>query len=94
MVIVLLAVFPFFVLMTKDIASFPLALRVILYLIPFSHPTITAEALIFGNYLPVIAGMAYMALFAAVAMYICVRIFSTDKILTARFSFRKRESGV
>jgi len=94
MAIVLLAVFPFFVLMIKDLESLPLALKLILYLIPFSHPTIATKALIFGNYLPVIGGMAYMGLFAAVAMYICVRIFSTDKILTARFSFRKRESRV
>ncbi len=58
MPIVLLVMFPFFVLMIKDIGSLSLALRVILYLIPFSHPTIAAKALIFGNYLPVIGGMA------------------------------------
>ena len=92
MPIVLLVMFPFFVLMFKDIESLPLALKVILYLIPFSHPTIAAKALIFHNYLPVIGGMIYMAIFAAVTMYICVRIFNTDKILTARFSLRKLKS--
>jgi len=30
-----------------------------------------------------------MAIFAAVAMYIAVRIFSTDKVLTAKFSFKR-----
>jgi len=94
MPIVLLVIFPFLVLLFKDLQSLPLALKVILYLIPFSHPTIAAKALIFHDYLPVIGGMAYMALFAAVAMYICVRIFNTDKILTARFSFRKRKRGI
>ena len=94
MPIVLLVMFPFFVLMFKDLENLPLVLKVILYLIPFSHPTIAAKALIFHDYLPVIGGMAYMALFAAVAMYICVRIFNTDKILTARFSFRKRKRGI
>lgn len=94
MPIVLLVIFPFLVLLFKDLQNLPLALKVILYLIPFSHPTIAAKALIFHDYLPVIGGMAYMALFAAVAMYICVRIFNTDKILTARFSFRKRKRGI
>jgi len=30
-----------------------------------------------------------MAAFAAVAMYVAVRIFSTDKVLTAKFSFKR-----
>jgi ABC-2 type transport system permease protein len=94
MPIVLLVMFPFFVLMFKDLENLPLVLKVILYLIPFSHPTIAAKALIFHDYLPVIGGMAYMGLFAATLVYITVRIFNTDKILTARFSFRKRKRSV
>jgi len=92
--IVLLVMFPFFVLMFKDVENLPLALKVILYLIPFSHPTIAAKTLIFHNYLPVIGGVAYMALFAVAAIYICARIFNTDKILTARFSFRRVKKRV
>jgi len=30
-----------------------------------------------------------MDIFTAVAMYIAVRIFSTDKVLTAKFSFKR-----
>jgi len=94
MPIVLLVMFPFFVLMFKDIESLPLALKVILYLIPFSHPTIAAKTLIFHNYLPVIGGMIYMASFAVAVIYVCVRIFSTDKVLTARFSFKRLRKRV
>jgi len=89
MPIVLLAMFPFFVLMFKDMGSLPLALKVILFLIPFSHPTIAVKALIFHNYLPVIGGMIYMAAFAAGLIYLAVRIFSTDRILTAHLSLRR-----
>ena len=94
MPIVLLVMFPFFVLMFKDIESLPLALKVILYLIPFSHPTIAAKTLIFHNYLPVIGGMIYMASFAVAVIYVCVRIFNTDKVLTARFSFKRLRKRV
>lgn len=94
MPIVLLVMFPFFVSMFKDIGNLPLVLKIILYLIPFSHPTIAAKALIFHNYLPVIGGMIYMGVFAAVVMYICVRIFNTDKVLTARFSFKRLRKRV
>lgn len=89
MPIVLLTIFPFFILMFRDVESLPLALKIILYLIPFSHPTIAAKALPFRNYLPVIGGMVYMALFAAVLIYVAVRLFNTDKVLTARLSLRK-----
>ncbi len=91
MPIVLLVMLPFFVLMFKDIGSLPLALKVILFLIPFSHPTIAVKALIFHNYLPVIGGMIYMAAFAAGLIYLAVRILSTDRILTAHLSLRRRK---
>ncbi len=94
MPIVLLVVFPFIVMMFKDVGSLPLALKVAIYLIPFSHPTIAARALVFRDYLPVIGGMIYMGLFAATLMYITVRLFSTDKILTAHFSFRRIKKRV
>jgi len=94
MPIVLLVIFPFFVLLFKDLGSLPLALKVVIYLNPFAHPTIAARALVFGDYLPVIGGMIYMALFAATLVYITVRIFNTDKILTARFSFGKRKRDI
>jgi len=94
MPIVMLVMFPFIVMMFKDLGSLPLALKVAIYLIPFSHPTIAARALVFRDYLPVIGGMIYMGLFAAILIYITVRIFSADKVLTARFSFGKRKRNV
>jgi len=94
MPMVLLVIFPFIVMMFKDVGSLPLALKVAIYLIPFSHPTIAARALVFRDYLPVIGGMIYMGLFAATLMYITVRLFSTDKILTARFSFKRLRKRV
>ena len=94
MPMVLLVIFPFIVMMFKDVGSLPLALKVAIYLIPFSHPTIAARALVFRDYLPVIGGMIYMGLFAATLVYITVRIFNTDKILTARFSFGKRKKNI
>ena len=94
MPIVLLVIFPFIVMMIKDVGSLPLPLKVAIYLIPFSHPTIAARALVFQDYLPVIGGMIYMGLFATTLIYITVRIFSADKILTARFSLGKRRRSV
>lgn len=94
MPIVMLVMFPFIVMMFKDVGSLPFALKVAIYLIPFSHPTIAARALVFRDYLPVIGGMIYMGLFAATLIYITVRIFSADKILTARFSFGKRKKNI
>ena len=94
MPLVIIVMIPYLLLMFKDIGSLSPLLKIIVYLIPFSHPIIASKALIFHNYSIVVAGIIYMAIFAAVAMYIAVRIFSTDKVLTAKFSFKriKKES--
>lgn len=93
MPLVILVMIPFFLLMFKDISTLSLPLKILVYAIPFSHPIIASRALIFQNYFPVIGGMIYMAIFAGVAMFITIRIFNTDKVLTAKFSFKKRRKS-
>lgn len=94
MPIVLLVMIPFFILMFKDIESLSFLMKVFLYAIPFSHPIIASKALMFGNYSTVFIGMAYMVIFAIGLMIIAIKLFNTDKILTAKFSvkmFRRKK---
>jgi ABC-2 type transport system permease protein len=79
---------PTFVLMYIDINSLPLALRTVLYAIPFSHPAIASKAIIIGDYSTAIFGIAYVAIFTVVVMYVASRLFATEKILTAKLKFR------
>jgi ABC-2 type transport system permease protein len=89
MPIVLLVMIPYFLLMFKDIEMFSLSMKIFLYAIPFSHPIIASKALIFQNYSLVFGGIIYMIVFAIATMYLAVRLFNTDKILTAKFSLKR-----
>ncbi len=75
--------------MFKDIETLPMGLKTLIYAIPFSHPMMASKFLIFHNYLPVIYGMMYMTIFTGLTMWIGAKLFSTDKVLTAKFSLKK-----
>jgi ABC-2 type transport system permease protein len=79
-----LALIPMFVIMFKDFDTLPAALQAVLFAVPFSHPMMAMRALLFDNYTFVLAGIAYVALFACAMIAVAVWIFKTDKLLTGR----------
>jgi ABC-2 type transport system permease protein len=79
---------PSFGLIYLDINTIPLALKAILYAIPYSHPVIASKAVVLGDYSTVIFGIIYVAAFTIVIMYIASRLFATEKILTAKLKFK------
>jgi ABC-2 type transport system permease protein len=81
---------PSFVLIYLDINTLPLALKAILFAIPYSQPIIASKAVVLGDYTTVIFGIIYVAAFTIVIMYIASRLFSTEKILTAKLKFKLR----
>ena len=74
--------------MFQDIETFSLPIKILLYIIPFSHPLIASKALILNNYSIVIGGIIYMAVFAIAMLCLAVHLFNTDKVLTAKLSFK------
>lgn len=89
--IIFMVIIPFYILMFMDLETMPMALKTVLYIIPFSHPIIASKMLIFHHYPTVIGGIAYLAVFACATMYLAIRLFNTDKIMTAKFSFRRKK---
>jgi len=81
---------PYFLTLFTDPANLSLPLKLILYAIPFSHPFLATQNLMFGRFSPVILGIIYQILFSFVCIMIASKIFSSDRILTARVKFRKR----
>jgi len=86
--VTMLAMIPMFVTMFADFDTLPLALKGLLFAIPFSHPMMAPRALIFNDYLLVIGGIIYVLIFAIVMILIVVWIFKTDRLLTG--STRKK----
>jgi len=83
-----LAMISMFATMFKDFDTIPAVLRILVFAIPFSHPMMAMRALMLDNYLLVIGGIAYTAVFTAIMIWIAVRIFNSDRLLTG--SVRKR----
>jgi ABC-2 type transport system permease protein len=81
---------PAMVLIYLDVNTLPLALKAVLYAIPYSHPIIASKAIVLGDYTTVIFGIIYVAAFTVVIMYIASRLFATEKILTAKLKFKLR----
>ena len=81
---------PALALIYLDINTLPLAVKAILYAIPYSHPIIATKAIVLGDYTTVAFGIIYVAAFTVVIMYIASRLFATEKILTAKLKFKRR----
>ncbi len=94
MPITFLAMIPMFMTMFWDFNTLPLAGQVIVFAIPFSHPMMALRALMFGDYLFVLAGIAYSFAFALVMILVAVWIFRTDRLLTGRLSRKPAEGGL
>ncbi len=82
MPITFLAMVPFFVMMMKDFSTLPLFGQAGLFLIPFTHPMMVMNNLMFDDYALVLAGIAYEALFAAVTVGLAVWLFKKDMLIT------------
>jgi len=80
---------PAMALMYLDINTLPLAIKAVFYAIPYSHPIIASKAVIMGDYTTVAFGIIYVAIFTVVIMYFASKLFSTEKILTAKLIFKK-----
>lgn len=85
-------VFPALILMFTDLKSLPVALRVILLVLPFSHPTIAANAVILKDYAIVLGGIGYLGVFTLVVLLIAARMFSTERIVTAKITFGQKKN--
>lgn len=79
---------PSFILMYVDINALPLAVKVALYAIPYSHPIIASRAVTMGDYWTAVWGIVYVSIFTLVIMYVASRLFATEKVLTAKLKFK------
>lgn len=87
--IMVLLLIPYFLSLFIDLNSLPFIVKLLLFLIPFSHPFFASQYLIFGNTLPIIYGIIYMAIFFVICLVIATKIFSSDRILTARIKIKR-----
>lgn len=75
------AMFSMFMTMFIDFSTMAPALKVIYFIIPFSHPMMAFRELLFGNYMLVVSGIVYCFVFFFIMIGITARIFSSDILL-------------
>jgi len=77
---------PAIILMFTDLNMLPPAVRWVLLLIPYTHSIVASKATFLGNYLVVAKSIIYVSAFTVAVLYVAARIFSTERIITARIS--------
>lgn len=80
---------PMILLMYSDITALPLALQLVLFAIPYTHPMLAARAALTEDYTMAVLGIAYVSVFTVIVLYVAARIFTTEKILTLRLRLRR-----
>jgi ABC-2 type transport system permease protein len=83
---------PYLLSMFIDINNASMAIKVIVYIIPFSHSFMASKNLMFNNNMIVLIGILYQFIVFVILIIIAARIFSTDRILTNKLSFKLKKS--
>lgn len=77
-----LAMIPMFVLMFMGWESLSTVAKVLLFIVPFTHPMMIMNNLMFGNVALVAGGIVYLLVFTAAVIYITVRLYKSDILIT------------
>lgn len=78
----ILAMIPMFIIMFTGWYGSGTVIQAITFAIPFSHPMMAMQSLMYGDMTLVIAGIAYMAVFAAITIIATVWLYRSDILIT------------
>jgi len=85
----ILVILPSLVLMFADIEILPPVVQAVMYAIPYTHSILASKVAFTGDYLTMLTSIGYISLFTVAILLITARIFSTEKIITARLTFKR-----
>lgn len=92
MPITILAIVPMILSIFGSFSTLPGFLQAVMFAIPFSHPMMVMENLMFDNTMMIVGGFAYLAVFALVTLFITVRLYKSDILLTGLI-LKKSKTG-
>ncbi|MDE6425955.1 MAG: ABC transporter permease [Ruminococcus sp.] len=90
MPIIMLAMVPYLISMLADINTLPMAIRILVYAIPFTHTFSGMSNLMFGNTAIFYGGLVYQVIVFSICMFFALRLFNSDKILTISLNFGQK----
>lgn len=90
MPIMIAALVPYMISMLADINTLPLIAKIIVYAIPFTHTFSSISNIMFDNMAVFWGGFAYQTVVFIVCMFFALKLFKSDKILTASLNLRQK----
>ena len=87
--VMLLTLIPYLISMFVDLNGAPILVKILFYMIPFSHPFQAASHLLLNQYLPVVLGILYELALLCVLVWFAARIYASDKIFIVKHNRRK-----
>lgn len=87
--LMIMILIPYFLTMFLDISAVSPVLQYLIYAIPFSYPFLSIQKVILGDYSFIIFGLVYQMLFFGVFVFIASKVFTSDLILTWKFTGKK-----
>ncbi|OGD57523.1 hypothetical protein A3K78_03845 [Candidatus Bathyarchaeota archaeon RBG_13_52_12] len=93
-VLIVPLIIPAMILMFSDIEMLPQTIQWVLLAIPYTHTMLATKAALLGNYWIIVRSIGYISVFTVVVLWAAAKIFSTERIITSRFTnltFRKRK---
>ncbi len=93
MPLMMLTLIPFFATIYSDVNAMSTPIKVILYLIPFTHSYTAVTNLTMGHLGQFWLGFGYQIVVLIVCMFFAVRMFTTDLIFTMKFELKKNRKN-
>lgn len=90
MPLMFMAMIPYIISMFSDINTLPIVIRILVYAIPFTHTFSAMSNLMFGHMGIFFSGLVYQAIAFAVCMFFALKLFKSDKILTASLNLGQK----
>ncbi|MCR4888114.1 MAG: ABC transporter permease [Ruminococcus sp.] len=90
MPLMIMAMVPYLISMFADINTLPMAFRMVVYAIPFTHTFSAMNNIMFGHMNIFLGGLAYQVVVFAICMFFALRLFKSDKILTISLNFGQK----
>ncbi len=88
--IMILLLIPYFLSYTVDVSELSSIAKILVYLIPFTHPFYFYRFYMLGNYKDIALGFGYLVILNIILAIIILKLFSTDILITSRLDLPRR----
>ena len=78
----IMAMIPMFIVMFSGWYGSSALIQAVTFAIPFSHPMMAMQALMYDDVTLVLSGIAYMVVFAVATILITVKLYNSDILIT------------